>query len=337
METGTEGVTVGVLGLGSWGTALAALLAGRVDVAGWTHDPSQRASLAADRENRKYLPGVPLPANLRIEETVSGVLAGCALVVFAVPSHAVREVATSAASYLPAGATVVNVAKGLEEGSLDRMSTILTELLPAETPVVSLLGPSHAEEVSRGQPTALVAASHNPEAARRTQELLNSETLRIYTSPDLVGVELAAGLKNIIAIAAGISVGLGYGDNTMGALVTRGLAEITRLGTKLGGRPETFSGLSGLGDLVTTCISPHSRNRWVGEQLGQGRSVDDVLGGMVGVAEGVRTTRAGVDLARRYDVDMPIATAVRGVLDGVKEPRQAIRELMLRDPKAELT
>ena len=330
-------MTVGILGLGSWGTALAALLAGRVDVAGWTHDPAQRARLALDRENRKYLPGVPLPANLRIEETISGVLAGCAIVIFAVPSHAVREVALMAAPHLAPGTIVVNVAKGLEEGSLDRMSTILRQLLPGGTPVVSLLGPSHAEEVSRGQPTALVAASHDAGAARRTQELFNSETLRIYTSPDLVGVELAAGLKNIIAIAAGIAVGVGYGDNTMGALVTRGLAEITRLGTALGGRPETFSGLSGLGDLVTTCISPHSRNRWVGEELGRGRTPAEVLAGMVMVAEGVRTTRAAVDLARQHGVDMPIAAAVRGVLDGVKEPRQAIRELMMRGPKAELT
>ena len=188
-----------------------------------------------------------------------------------------------------------------------------------------------------GQPTALVAASLDPAAARQTQELFNSEVLRIYTSPDLVGVELAAGLKNIIAIAAGIAAGLGYGDNTMGALVTRGLAEITRLGTRLGGRPETFTGLSGLGDLVTTCISSHSRNRWVGEQLGKGRAPAEVLGSMVMVAEGVRTTRAAVDLALRHQVDMPIAAAVRGVLDGDKEPRQAIRELMLRDPKAELS
>lgn len=328
---------VGVLGLGSWGTALAALLAGRMEVAAWTHDPAQRACLSADRENRKYLPGVQLPAALRIEDTISSVLSDCSLVVFAVPSHAVRQVATAAAPFLPAGTIVVNVAKGLEENSLDRMSTILTELLPAETPVVSLLGPSHAEEVSQGQPTALVAASLDPVAARHTQEVFNSESLRIYTSPDLVGVELAAGLKNIIAIAAGISVGVGYGDNTMGALVTRGLAEITRLGTKLGGRPETFSGLSGLGDLVTTCISPHSRNRWVGEQLGKGRAPAEVLNSMVMVAEGVRTTRAGVDLALRHQVDMPIAAAVRGVLDGVKEPRQAIRELMLRGPKAELS
>jgi glycerol-3-phosphate dehydrogenase (NAD(P)+) len=329
-------MTVGVLGLGSWGTALATLLAGRFEVAGWTHDPAQRARLKADRENRKYLPGVMLPANLRIEDTLAGVLAGCALVVFAVPSHALREVATAAAPHLPAGVTVVNVAKGLEEGTLDRMSSVLTQVLPAGTPIVSLLGPSHAEEVSRNQPTALVAASQDPAAARRTQEAVGGETLRIYTSPDLVGVELAAGLKNIIAIAAGIAVGVGYGDNTMGALVTRGLAEITRLGIALGGRPETFSGLSGLGDLVTTCISAHSRNRWVGEQLGKGRPAAEVLGGMVMVAEGVRTTHAGVALAARHGVELPIAAAVKSVLDGTKESKQAIRELMLRDPKAEL-
>jgi glycerol-3-phosphate dehydrogenase (NAD(P)+) len=333
-------VKVGVLGLGSWGTALAALLARKgMTVSGWTHDPAQRARLSADRENRKYLPGISLPGGLSIDDTVSGVLAGCAVVVFAVPSHALRDVAGVALPNLPTGAVVVNVAKGLEEGSLSRMSEILAALHPAgkDAPIVSLLGPSHAEEVSREHPTALVAASLHPDAARATQELFAGESLRVYTSPDLVGVELAASLKNIIAIAAGISVGVGFGDNSMGALVTRGLAEITRLGVRMGGRPETFYGLSGLGDLVTTCISPHSRNRRLGEAIGRGGRPSDILAGMSMVAEGVRTTRAAVDLAARHGVDMPIAEQVRQVLFEEKNPHDAIRELMMRDPKAELT
>jgi len=335
-------VRVGILGLGSWGTALAALLAREDhDVRGWTHDPEQRVRLRADRENRKYLPGIPLPGALTIEETIGGVVAGAAVILFAVPSHAVREIAAAAAADLPARAPVVNVAKGLEEGTLLRMSEVLDAVFAAEgrrgVPIVSLLGPSHAEEVSRNHPTALVAASGDAAAAETAQDLLSGETLRVYTSPDLVGVELAAGLKNVIAIAAGISTGAGFGDNTMGALVTRGLAEITRLGVARGGRAETFAGLSGLGDLVTTCISRHSRNRYVGEEIGKGRTPEEVLAGMTMVAEGVRTTRACRDLARKAGVEMPIADQVHEVLFAGKNPRAAIRDLMQRDPKAELS
>ena len=282
---------VGILGLGSWGTAIAALLArhGHL-VTGWTHDPVQRNAIREERENRKYLPGVSLPA-FTVEETIAGVVAGAAVLVFAVPSHALRDVAALAAPPLRPGLTIVNVAKRLEEGTRLRMGALLEQVFNASgnpaaraAPIVSLLGPSHAEEVSRDHPTALVAASRNPEAARITQELFSGETLRVYTSPDLVGVELAASLKNIIAIAAGISAGGGHGDNSFGALVTRGLAEITRLGTALGGRPETFAGLSGLGDLVTTCVSRHSRNRWGGFEIGSGRTPAEVLGGMAMVA-----------------------------------------------------
>lgn len=334
---------VGILGLGSWGTAIAALLArhGHL-VTGWTHDPVQRNAIREERENRKYLPGVSLPA-FTVEETIAGVVAGAAVLVFAVPSHALRDVAALAAPHLGPGITIVNVAKGLEEGTLLRMSELLEQVFNASgnpaaraAPIVSLLGPSHAEEVSRDHPTALVAASRNPEAARITQELFSGETLRVYTSPDLVGVELAASLKNIIAIAAGISAGVGHGDNSFGALVTRGLAEITRLGTALGGRPETFAGLSGLGDLVTTCVSRHSRNRWVGFEIGHGRAPAEVLGGMAMVAEGVRTTRAGRDLARKHGIEMPITEQVYEVLFAGRDPRQAIGALMVRQPRAEL-
>jgi glycerol-3-phosphate dehydrogenase (NAD(P)+) len=335
-------VKIGILGLGSWGTALAALLARNGhQVHGWTHDPEQRRLLRAERENRKYLPGVHLPGGVTIEETIGSVVIGAAAVVFAVPSHALREVALMAAPDLPREALVINVAKGLEETSLARMSEILCQVLPDRggdgSGVVSLLGPSHAEEVSRDHPTALVAASLDPEAARGTQAIFNCETLRVYTSPDLVGVELAAGLKNVIAIAAGISFGVGYGDNSFGALVTRGLAEMTRLGVAMGGRPETFAGLSGLGDLVTTCVSRHSRNRFVGEEIGKGRKPGEVISGMSMVAEGVRTTRAVRGLVARAGIEMPIADQVHEVLFSGKDPRAAIRDLMLRDPKAELS
>lgn len=328
---------VGILGLGSWGTAIAALLAGRQhSVAGWTHDPSQRRLLRDERENRKYLPGIPLPP-FRVEESIGDLVSGAEAVILAVPSHALREVAGQAAGAIPRSAVIVNVAKGLEEGTLFRMSEILASIPGLESrSTVSLLGPSHAEEVSRQHPTALVAASTDAAAARAVQELFNGETLRVYTSPDLVGVELAASLKNIIAIAAGISAGVGFGDNSFGALVARGLAEMARLGLAQGGRPETFSGLSGLGDLVTTCVSRHSRNRWVGFEIGRGRNPAEVLAGMTMVAEGVRTTRAGVALAHRIGVEMPIAEQVQAVLFAGKNPRQAITDLMLREPKAEL-
>jgi glycerol-3-phosphate dehydrogenase (NAD(P)+) len=279
-----------------------------------------------------------LPGGIRIEDTIGGVVAGAAAVVFAVPSHALREISEATAPHVTREALVVNVAKGLEETTLLRMSEILARTMPRVEPgVVSLLGPSHAEEVSRDHPTALVAASSSVDAAREVQGIFNGETLRVYTSPDLVGVELAAGLKNVIAIAAGISFGVGFGDNSFGALVTRGLAEITRLGVAMGGRPETFYGLSGLGDLVTTCVSRHSRNRYVGEEIGKGhRSPQEVIGGMSMVAEGVRTTKAARGLAARAEVEMPITDQVYEVLFAGKDPRAAIRDLMLRDPKAEL-
>src|SRR5512140_1613615 len=335
---GRPAVKVGILGLGSWGTALAALLARRgYQVHGWTHDPEQRFLLRTEGENRKYLPGVRLPKGITIEDTIGGVVMGAAVVIFAVPSHALREVASAAGLAIPRQALVVNVAKGLEETSLLRMSEVVHQVRPnRQSALVWLLGPSHAEEVSRDHPTALVAAGLDPEAARRVQAIFNGETLRVYTSPDVVGVELAAGLKNVIAIAAGISFGVGFGDNSFGALVTRGLAEITRLGVVLGGRPETFAGLSGLGDLVTTCCSQHSRNRWVGEQIGMGKKLHEILLTMTMIAEGVETTRSAYSLAQQCGVEMPITREVYRVLFEGKAPLEAIEHLMGRALKAEI-
>jgi glycerol-3-phosphate dehydrogenase (NAD(P)+) len=231
----------------------------------------------------------------------------------------------------------VNVAKGIENGTLMRMSQVLSETLgrPDARAIASVVGPSHAEEVSRRLPTAVVSAARDHETAVAARDLFMTPCLRVYTNTDVVGVELAVSLKNVIAIAAGICDGLGYGDNTKGALLTRGLAEITRLGVAMGGRPETFAGLSGMGDLITTCISRHSRNRYVGEQIAAGRPLDDILSSMVMVAEGVRTTTSAVELARRERIEMPIAEQMKLVLFEGKNPREAIGELMMRDPKPE--
>ncbi len=324
-----------VVGLGSWGTALAARLAGNGHaVRGWTHDPGQRAALARDRENRKYLPGLALPESVRIVDTPTEAVREAEAVVLAVPSFAVREVARGLApELLPV--PVINAAKGLEVGTLELMLQVLSEELGPEQPAVSLVGPSHAEEVARQMPTALVAASVSPDAARTAQDLFSDETLRVYTNDDVVGVELAVSLKNVIALAAGIAAGLGLGDNTLGALVTRGLAEMTRLGAARGARPETFYGLAGVGDLVTTCASRHSRNRRVGEAVGRGESLESVLAGMSMVAEGVTTVRAARDLARRLGTEMPIVDRVYAVLFEGEDPSGAIRTLMTREPKAE--
>ncbi len=326
---------VGVLGLGSWGTALAAHLARNGHrVAGWTHDPAQREALRRDRENRKYLPGIALPEPVRIVDRPSEALAGADAALLAVPTFALRETVRAARAGL-AGRPVVNVAKGLEVGSLRLPLEILAEELGPGAPAVSLVGPSHAEEVAARHPTAVVAASRHPRAGVLAQDLFADERFRVYTNDDAAGVELAVALKNVIALAAGISAGLGYGDNTLGALVTRGLAEMARLGACRGGRPETFFGLAGVGDLVTTAASRHSRNRRVGEAVGRGRPLAEVLAGMSMVAEGVPTTRAARDLARAAGVDVPIVERVYAVLFEGEDPREALRALMTREPKAE--
>jgi glycerol-3-phosphate dehydrogenase (NAD(P)+) len=308
---------IGVLGLGSWGTALAVRLARQGHaVRGWEVDPAQREALRRDKVNRKYLPGLALPSGLAVVDTVEAALAGAEIAVFVVPSFAVRETARAAREHL-GGIPAVNAAKGLEEGTRARMLQVL------------------AEEVALDYPTAVVAASRWPDVASRVQTAFADETFRIYTNDDVVGVELAVSLKNVIALASGIALGLGYGDNTLGALLTRGLAEITRLGAAMGARPETFFGLAGVGDLVTTCASPHSRNRRVGESIGRGKTLDETLAGMTMVAEGVRTTRAARELARETGTNMPIVDRVHAVLFEGESPRAAIRDLMTREPKAE--
>ncbi len=329
---------VTVLGAGSWGTTLGLVLNDNGHaVTMWEFDPEQVKSVLRDHENKKFLPGVSIPDSIGFTNDISDALRDAQTIVIAVPSHVLRQVTTSARDIIPPELLVVNAAKGIENGTLMRMSQVLSESLDRKDTqrIVSLVGPSHAEEVSRRLPTTIVSAALVEADAVEARELFMTDYLRVYTNNDLTGVEVGGSLKNVIAIAAGICDGLGHGDNTKGALLTRGLAEITRLGVVMGGKPETFAGLSGMGDLITTCISAHSRNRHVGEEIAAGNSLDDVLGSMVMVAEGVRTTQSAHELSLRYDVELPIAEQMNLVLFENKHPDEAIRDLMIREPKRE--
>ncbi len=332
---------VAVLGAGAWGTCLAGLLHAKgCDVSLWARRPEQVEAIRRDGENRRYLPGCPVPAALPITTDRLAASRGARALVFAVPSQCLRETARAAAAAAPPDAVLVSAVKGIEEGSLSRMTEVLAEEMGgartgAADRLVALAGPSHAEEVARAQPTAIVAASRSVPAAQTVRDLFSTETFRIYTSDDVAGVELAVSLKNVIAIAAGICDALGLGDNTRGALLSRGLAEITRLGTAMGARERTFWGLAGLGDLVTTAVSRHSRNRRVGEEVGRGKPLSEVLDGLQMIAEGVPTTRCAVRLAERHGVDVPITREVHAVLFEGRDPRQAITQLMARNPKEE--
>lgn len=334
-ETRTK---VAVLGGGSWGTALSVLLhSGRHLVKVWELYPERAGAMRETRENAEMLPGIKIPDEIVITSEMDEALIRMEVVTFVVPSHGLRETAEKAAPFLKGNEILVIATKGLEEGSFKRMSEVAGEVtgFPTER-IAVLVGPSHAEEVSRGVPTTVVSASTDEATARKVQEIFMTPTFRVYTNTDVVGVESGVSLKNVIAIAAGVCDGLGFGDNTKGALLTRGLAEMTRLGVKMGARQQTFSGLAGLGDMVTTCISRHSRNRYVGEEIGKGRTLDEVLSGMVMVAEGVRTTKSAVGLAKKHQVEMPIAEQVFEILFEDKPVKEAIRELMLRSPKPEV-
>ncbi len=329
---------VAVLGAGSWGTTLGLVLNDNGhEVMLWEFDTAQVEALTADRENRKFLPGIPIPDSIGVTDDAEVAVLDRDAVVFAVPSHIVRQVARNLKPVIDDDTLVVNVAKGIENGTLARMSEVLAEELerPIAGRIASLVGPSHAEEVSRRLPTTVVSAALKESTAVETRELFMTDYFRVYTNTDLVGAELGVSLKNVIAIAAGICDGMGFGDNTKGALITRGLAEITRLGVAMGGRPETFAGLSGMGDLITTCISRHSRNRHVGEAIASGKTLEEVLASMVMVAEGVRTTRSVKALSERHDMEMPISEQMHHVLFEDRDPREAISELMSREPKSE--
>ena len=333
------GCGIAILGAGGWGTALAVLLHGNGHrVALWEFRRDAAEKLLALRENKDLLPGVALPPEIVIDYRLRNVLENRDMVLITLPSHTVRDVLKSMKDFHPGEAIWISGTKGIENNTLMRISQVLAEeiLSLKMEKIVAISGPSHAEEVGRKMPTAITAASLSRESAERVQSAFKSPFFRIYTSTDIAGVELGGALKNVIAIAAGISDGVGCGDNTKAALMTRGLAEMTRLGVVMGANPLTFAGLSWIGDLIVTCTSRHSRNRFVGEQIGRGKSLESVLDSMLMVAEGVRTTRSVMDLARKYSVEMPISRAVFQVLFEAKDPNDALRELMTRDPKAEI-
>lgn len=327
-----------ILGAGSWGTALAVLWA-PLHPCLWDHDTKRAEQLASSRLSQRFLPGITLPQEITIESDLARATRDAEVVVIATPSHAVRNVARALAAlpHWQARTQVLNATKGLEEPTGMRMSQVLQKELPQEAGrIASLVGPSHAEEVARGVPTSVVVAGSDPQLLQQLQERFSTQTFRIYTNDDPIGVELAVSMKNVIAIAAGVCDGLGFGDNTKGALLTRGLAEMSRLGVALGARQETFAGLAGLGDLVTTAISQHSRNRNLGEALGKGKTLEQAYRALDQVVEGVHTTRAVLQLAHTNGIDMPITEQVHEILFANKNPRDAIRDLMLRAPKMEV-
>lgn len=327
-----------VLNAGGWGTALAIVLARNGhEVWLWARRPEQAARLAVDRVNEAYLPGVPLPDGIRPTADLAEAVDGCAAAILAPISAGLRELAHRLGPLLPDDAQVVHGTKGIERDSLMRLSQVVeSELRPAHRGrVAALSGPTHAEEVGRGVPTAAVVACADHAAAEALQAILTSQTFRIYTNTDIVGVELCGALKNVVALATGVGDGLGGGDNGRAALMTRSLAEIGRLVVAAGGRAETVAGLAGVGDLVATCTSRHSRNRRAGELIGQGVPLEQVLSHTAQVVEGVPATRAALALAQRYGVHMPIVDQANAVLFEGRDPRTALAELMARDPTAE--
>ncbi len=328
---------IAVLGGGNWGTTLALHLLGNGhEVRLWEFFPELAEAMRRERENRKFLPGVPLPQSLKITADLGEVVQGAGILLFVIPSHLLRELLWGLKEIPFQAELVVSAIKGLEQESLKRMSEVIGEGFPPfKNKVVALSGPSLALEVVRGVPTAVVAACEDEKKARLAQQVFFGPRFRVYTSTDLIGVELGGALKNVIAIAAGISDGLGFGDNARGALLTRGLAEMTRLGAALGARSETFSGLSGMGDLITTCSSKLSRNHQVGMAIAQGKKLDEILKEMVMIAEGVRTTQAANKLAERHQVELPIAAQMQAILFEGKDPREGVMSLMQREPKAE--
>lgn len=326
---------IGIIGAGSWGTTLAVLLSRRHRVKVWDYDSGHVERIRKDKENKKFLPGIILPERIGFFTDISDVLEDSPLILLAIPSHTIRSVVHTVRDRLK-DKVLVNAAKGIENGSMKRISEILYEET-GNRDIYTLSGPSHAEEVSRNIPTTVVIAGlkNSLKDLKSLQKIFITEYFRVYTNEDIIGVELAGSLKNVIAIACGMSDGLGFGSNTKAALMTRGLAEIQRLGIKMGAKPETFAGLAGMGDLITTCISPFSRNRHVGEELGRGKGVGRVLKGMVMVAEGVRTARSARELARQYRVNMPITEQVFHILFRKRDPLKAVKALMTREPKPE--
>ncbi|TWT58701.1 Glycerol-3-phosphate dehydrogenase [NAD(P)+] [Thalassoglobus neptunius] len=327
---------VTILGGGAMATACAILLADHPQqaVTIWARNPDYAEDMENNRENRRLLPGIHIPEGIRITSDISEAVADAEFLVASIPSKHLRNSLTALSPAIPGGLPVISVVKGIEINTFLRPSQIVDEVL-GKRPFVSLSGPSHAEEIAKRLPASVVAASEDVGLAEQVQEMFTTDRFRVYTNTDLIGVELAGALKNIIGIAAGICDGLGYGDNAKSAMVTRGIVEISRFGESLGAQPETFAGLAGIGDLITTCVSPHGRNRAVGERLGKGESLDQILATTSSVAEGVTTTEAIYGLAKSRNVEMPIVNEVYQVLFRGKSPVEATNSLMLRPLKQE--
>ena len=324
-----------MIGAGSWGTAVAALAARNAPTVLWARRPELARTIHETHVNRDYLPQYELPRNLTSTASLEEALSGAEVVVMGVPSHGFRQILDEGRTFLGDGVPIVSLTKGVEQQTLKRMTEVIDEVVPGH-PRGVLTGPNLAKEVMAGWPAASVVAVNDDGIASELQRLFSTDAFRVYTNNDVVGCEVGGALKNVIAIAAGIADGMGFGDNTRAALLTRGLAELTRLGVALGGEPMTFAGLAGMGDLVATCASRQSRNRYVGEELGKGRSIDDIVAEMKMVAEGVKSSKAVVDLAAGVKVEMPIAEQVVDVLYHGKHASEIVPALMQREMKREL-
>src|SRR2546421_2619817 len=331
-------VSVGVIGSGSWGTTLALLLAQKgIATTLWEHRPERATAMQQQRENAAFLPDIHFPALLHVTSHIAEAVASKEMLLLVTPSQRMRENVRLLAPYIGPETLLVNASKGIEIGSLKRMTEVIGEELPqAQSRIAALSGPNISLEVAQGKPTAAVIAAYEEDVATHARTLLNTAWFRVYTASDLVGIELGGALKNIIAIGAGFSDGMGYGNNAKAAFMTRGLAEIARLGIAAGANPLTFTGLAGVGDLIATCASPLSRNQQLGRRLAAGEKLDAILASMHSVAEGVSNTKAALQLAARYGVEMPITEQLGLVLFEGMDPQKAVPELMMRDPKHEL-
>ena len=337
-EPNPGALKIGVVGAGSWGTTLANLLVKKHDnVTLWAFEPDLVERMRKTRENDLFLPGFALDRELAFSNDLVEVVAGKDLLLLVPPSQVMRRVVEQAAAHIAPGTLIVSAAKGIENETLQLMSQVLAETLPAPLGerLAFLSGPSFAREVAAEMPTAVAVAAADPAICRAAQEVFSTAAFRVYTNDDVIGIELGGALKNVIALAAGVSDGLGFGHNTRAALITRGLAEMTRLGLALGAQPATFAGLAGMGDLVLTCTGDLSRNRSVGMELGRGRTLEEILAGMTMVAEGVKTTLSAYQLAAKLGVEVPIIAQMYRILYQGKSPRQAVSELMLRELKPE--
>lgn len=324
-----------VLGAGSWGNTLAIILCSKFDVKMWEFNKEVAIKLQEERENKLLLKGFKFPDNLTVTNDLKDAVNHAKIIIFAVPSFALRELCNNVKYFIKSDQLLVSVIKGLEDNTFMRMSQIIDTVISEKKGVVALSGPTHAEEVIRGIPTTIVAACPKLQLAEEVQKAFMTEFFRVYTNEDIIGVEIAAAAKNVIAILAGISDGIGFGDNTKAALITRGLAEIIRLGKKINAKERTFSGLAGIGDLIVTCQSKHSRNRYVGEQLGKGRSIDEILGSMTMVAEGVKNCKSIYNYAKSLGVEMPLTEELYRILYEKADLKESLKRLLSRREKYE--